>query len=145
MACIRQTTMRTTRALGFDAFARLQTSVFFDQMNPDSVIIFDAFSGAVQDQTPGGENTGVFYLGSNVADSIIGRNGDDHIEGFGGNDTLLGGAGNDVFVGGGGTMSSMVVPGTNTAIYSGKHTDYSFQQLGSWYRSLICALEALRH
>jgi Ca2+-binding RTX toxin-like protein len=100
-------------------------------MNPDSVIVFDAFSGVVQDQTPGGENTGAFYLGSNVADSIIGRNGDDHIEGFGGNDTLLGGAGNDVFVGGGGNDFIDGGTGTNTALYSGKHTDYSFQQLGS--------------
>ena len=80
-------------ALGFAALAQLQSSVFFGLMNPDSVVVFDAFSGVVQDQTPGGENTGVFYLGSNVADSIIGRNGDDHMEGFGGNDALLGGAG----------------------------------------------------
>jgi Ca2+-binding RTX toxin-like protein len=85
---------------GFDAFFRLQSSAFFDQMNPDSVVIFDAFNGIVQDNTPGRENIGAFYLGENVSDIIIGRNGDDHIEGFAGNDTLLGGAGNDVLSGG---------------------------------------------
>ena len=82
------------------ALAQLQSSVFFDQMNPDSVVIFDEFSGVVQDITPGRENTGAFYLGQNVADMIVGRNGDDHIEGFAGDDTLVGGAGNDVLAGG---------------------------------------------
>ena len=57
------------------------------------MVIFDAFSGPVQDITPGRENIGAFYLGENVPDIIAGRNGDDHIEGFGGNDTLFGGAG----------------------------------------------------
>ena len=118
-------------ALAFDAFARLQTSVFFNQMSPDSVVIFDAFSGTVQDMTPGRENTGVFYLGSNNSDVIIGRNGGDHIEGFGGNDTLIGGAGNDTLVGGAGNDVLDGGGGTNTAIYSGNHTDYSFQQLGT--------------
>jgi Ca2+-binding RTX toxin-like protein len=87
-------------ALAFDAFARLETSVFFNQMSPDSVIIFDAFSGTVQDITPGRENVGVFYLGENMADVIVGRNGDDHIEGFAGDDTLIGGLGNDILAGG---------------------------------------------
>jgi Ca2+-binding RTX toxin-like protein len=87
-------------ALAFDAFARLETTVFFNQMIPDSVVIFDAFSGTVQDITPGRENIGVFYLGENVADVIIGRNGDDHIEGFAGDDTLLGTGGNDAISGG---------------------------------------------
>src|SRR5262249_12721109 len=49
-------------ALAFDAFARLQSSVFFNQMPPDSVVIFDEFGGIVQDTTPGRENTGAFYL-----------------------------------------------------------------------------------
>ena len=73
-------------ALASAALAQLQSSAFFYQMNPDSVVIFDAFSGVVQDITPGRENTSVFYLGENGADTIIGRNGDDHIEGFGGDD-----------------------------------------------------------
>ena len=49
---------------------------------------------------PGRENTGAFYLGENVADSIAGRNGNDFLEGFGGDDFLVGGAGNDTLVGG---------------------------------------------
>src|SRR5262249_60506984 len=100
--------------LAFDAFARLQNSVFFNQMTADSVVIFDAFSGTVQDITPGRENTGVFYLGENVADVIIGRNGDDHIEGFGGDDTLLGGPGNDTLVGGQGNDTLVGGPGNDS-------------------------------
>lgn len=118
-------------ALASAALAQLQSSAFFYQMNPDSVVIFDAFSGVVQDITPGRENTSVFYLGENGADTIIGRNGDDHIEGFGGDDTLLGGAGNDVFAGSSGNDFIDGGTGTNTAVYSGKHTDYSFLQLST--------------
>ena len=111
-------------ASGFDAFARLQSSVFLDQMSPDSVVIFDAFSGTVQDITPGRENTGVFYIGENVADTISGRNGGDHIEGFGGNDVITGGGGNDVIDGG---------AGYNTAVYSGASAQYSITASGSTF------------
>jgi hypothetical protein len=106
-------------ALSSAALAQLQSSVFFDQMNPDSVVVFDEFSGVVQDITPGRENTGVFYLGQNVPDIIIGRNGDDHIEGFAGDDTLLGGAGNDVLSGG----------TDNDVIYGNQGTDVIYGNL----------------
>ena len=89
-------------ALGFEALGRVAQSVFYDFMTPDSVLIFDANAGLVQDVTPGRENTGAFYLGENVADSIAGRNGNDFLEGFGGNDTLNGAAGDDALAGGGG-------------------------------------------
>ena len=105
--------------LAFDAFARLQNSLFFNEMTADSVVIFDAFSGTVQDITPGRENTGVFYLGENVADVIIGRNGDDHIEGFAGDDTQVGGPGNDSLDGG---------AGLDTAVYSGPRSQYTITQ-----------------
>ena len=108
-------------ALAFDAFARLENSVFFNQMSPDSVVIFDAFSGTVQDITPGRENTGVFYLGEDVADVIVGRNGDDHIEGFAGNDVLSGGGGNDYIDGGG---------GVDTAVFNGASTEYTITHIG---------------
>ena len=107
-------------ALSSAAFDQLQSSVFFDQMNPDSVVVFDAFSGLVQDITPGRENIGAFYLGENVADIIAGRNGDDHIEGFAGNDTLLGGAGNDALSGG----------TDNDIIYGNQGTDVIYGNLG---------------
>ena len=83
-----------------DAYGRLQSSAFFSQMTPDSVVLFDAFGGIVQDITPGRENTGAFLLGAVVADVMIGRNGGDHIEGFGGNDTLEGRIGDDTLAGG---------------------------------------------
>ena len=135
-------------ALSSAAFAQLQSSVFFDQMNPDSVVVFDAFSGVVQDITPGRENTGVFYLGENVADIIIGRNGDDHIEGFVGNDTLLGGAGNDVLSGGAnndviyGNLGADVIYGNldqdalfggqvNDTVYGGQVNDVVYGNLGN--------------
>lgn len=135
-------------ALSSAAFAQLQSSVFFDQMNPDSVVVFDAFSGVVQDITPGRENTGVFYLGENVADFIIGRNGDDHIEGFAGDDTLYGGAGNDVLAGGTdndviyGNQGPDVIYGNlgqdtgyggqeNDAVYGGQGNDVVYGNLGN--------------
>jgi Ca2+-binding RTX toxin-like protein len=114
----------------FDAFARLQTSVFFDQMSPDSVVIFDAFSGIVQDITPGRESTGVFYLGENVADIFVGRSGGDYVEGFAGNDTLLGGAGNDVLSGG---TDNDLIYGNQGAdvIYGNLHDDALFGGQGN--------------
>jgi hypothetical protein len=100
-------------ALGFDALSRLSQSVFYDVMTPDSVVIFDANPGLVQDVTPGRENTGAFYLGENVADSIAGRNGNDFLEGFGGNDTLNGLAGDDVLAGGAGADLLIGGPGAD--------------------------------
>jgi Ca2+-binding RTX toxin-like protein len=101
-----------------DAISRLEHSVFYKFMTPDSVVIFDANPGLVQDVTPGRENTGAFYLGEMVADSIAGRNGNDFLEGFGGNDTLRGAAGNDVLAGragddfmGGGTGNDLLLGG----------------------------------
>ena len=91
-----------TATLGFAAFARLEQSQFYDLMKPDSVIIFDAADGLVQDRTSGRTKTGAFYLGEEVADYIIGRDGHDYIEGFGGNDNLKGGRGNDSIRGGDG-------------------------------------------
>jgi hypothetical protein len=85
-----------------DVFARLEGSAFYDFMSPDSVVIFDAYSGAVTDVTPGRESSGAFYLGEAVADQIIGRAGIDFIEAFGGDDTLDGGGGADIMAGGAG-------------------------------------------
>jgi Ca2+-binding RTX toxin-like protein len=91
-------------------------------MTPDSVLIFDAYSGLVQDVTPGRENTGAFYLGENVADSIAGRNGNDFLEGFGGDDMLYGGAGDDNFDGG---------AGNDTAVFSGLRAAYTITPIGA--------------
>jgi Ca2+-binding RTX toxin-like protein len=98
-----------------DVFARLEGSAFYDFMSPDSVLIFDAYSGAVTHVTPGRESIGAFYLGEAVADQIIGRAGDDFIEGFGGDDTLSGGAGNDRVDGG--TGNDTLVGGAGNDIY----------------------------
>ena len=73
-----------------DVIARLEGSAFYGFMTPDSVLIFDAYSGPVSDVTPGRERSGAFYLGEAVADQIIGRAGDDFIEGFAGDDMLSG-------------------------------------------------------
>jgi hypothetical protein len=89
-------------AFVFQAISRLEKSIFYEAMTPDSVVIFDANHGLVQDITPGRENTGAFYLGQNVADIIAGRNGNDFLEGLGGNDTLTGAGGNDALAGGAG-------------------------------------------
>jgi hypothetical protein len=104
-------------ALGFDALSRLSQSVFHDVMTPDSVVIFDANAGFVQDVTPGRENTGAFYLGENIADSIAGRNGNDFLEGFGGNDTLNGGAGDDALAGGAGADVLIGGPGADRYVF----------------------------
>jgi RTX calcium-binding nonapeptide repeat (4 copies) len=99
--------------LGFDALSRLAQSIFYNVMTPDSVVIFDANAGLVQDVTPGRGDTGAFYLGENVADSIAGRNGNDFLEGFGGNDTLNGLAGDDVLAGGAGADVLIGGPGAD--------------------------------
>jgi Ca2+-binding RTX toxin-like protein len=105
-----------------DVIARLEGSAFYDFMSPDSVLIFDAYSGPVTDMTPGREGIGAFYLGEAVADQIIGRAGNDFIEGFGGDDTLSGTAGNDRLDGG---------TGFDVALYSGSWMSYSFTWNGS--------------
>jgi hypothetical protein len=56
-----------------DVIARLEGSAFYGFMTPDSVLIFDAYSGPVTDVTPGRESSGAFYLGEAVADQIMGR------------------------------------------------------------------------
>jgi len=98
-----------------DVIGRLEGSAFYAFMNPDSVLIFDAYSGPVTEVTPGRESSGAFYLGEAVADQIIGRAGDDFIEGFAGDDTLSGGAGNDRLDGG---------TGFDAAQYSGSWMSY---------------------
>jgi hypothetical protein len=104
-------------ALGFEALSRLSQSVFYDVMASDSVVIFDANAGFVQDVMPGRENTGAFYLGENIADSIAGRNGNDFLEGFGGNDTLNGGAGDDALAGGAGADVLIGGPGADRYVF----------------------------
>jgi hypothetical protein len=108
--------------LGFEALGRISQSVFYEFMTPDSVLIFDANAGLVQDVTPGRENTGAFYLGENVADSITGRNGNDFLEGFGGNDTLKGAGGDDTIDGG---------AGVDTAVFSGLRSAYTITHVGN--------------
>jgi Ca2+-binding RTX toxin-like protein len=104
-------------ALDVEALTRLSQSVFYDVMTPDSVVIFDANAGLVQDVTPGRENTGAFYLGENLADSIAGRNGNDLLEGLGGNDTLNGGAGDDALAGGAGADVLIGGPGADRYVF----------------------------
>jgi Ca2+-binding RTX toxin-like protein len=98
-------------SLGFSAISRLAQSAFYDLMQPDSVVIFAATSGKVQDITPGRALTGAFYLGQPTADLMVGRSGNDFLEGFDGHDILWGGeaadnirggSGNDTLVGGSG-------------------------------------------
>jgi Ca2+-binding RTX toxin-like protein len=100
----------------FDVLGRLKDSAFYDFMSPDSVLIFDAYTGPVTDVTPGRESTGAFYSGEAVADQIIGRAGADFIEGFAGDDILSGAAGNDRLDGGAG--NDIMVGGTGNDIYT---------------------------
>jgi RTX calcium-binding nonapeptide repeat (4 copies) len=104
-------------AVGFDALSRLAQSIFYNVMTPDSVVIFDANAGLVQDVTPGRGDTGAFYLGENVPDSIAGRNGNDFLEGFGGNDILNGLAGDDVLAGGAGADLLIGGPGADRVVF----------------------------
>jgi Ca2+-binding RTX toxin-like protein len=112
-------------ALSFAALSVLAQSRFYPLMSPDSVVIFDANLGLVQDITPGREATGAFYLGQDISDIIAGRAGNDFIEGLGGNDTVRGGPGDDNLDGG---------IGTDTALYTGASTDFNWHQNsdGTW-------------
>jgi FG-GAP-like repeat/RTX calcium-binding nonapeptide repeat (4 copies) len=122
----------------FEVIGRLQDSAFYDFMSPDSVLIFDAYSGPVSDVAPGRENSGAFYLGEAVADQIIARAGDDFIEGFAGDDTLSGAAGNDRLEGGagndiikGGSGNDTIDGGAgigDAAIYGGTRAQYQITQ-----------------
>src|SRR6185295_5769959 len=47
-----------TFAFVSQSISRLEQSLFYNLMKPDSVVIFDANHGLVQDVTPGRENTG---------------------------------------------------------------------------------------
>jgi Ca2+-binding RTX toxin-like protein len=94
-------------SLGFSALDRLAQSAFYSEMQPDSLVIFAATSGKVQDITPGRALTGAFYLGQSTADFVVGRSGNDFIEGFGGDDILWGGAGADKIRGGAGNDTLM--------------------------------------
>jgi Ca2+-binding RTX toxin-like protein len=84
-----------TASGALDAFDRMLTSPFFDLMQPDSVVVFDQFDGAVQDITPSHSGKGAFYIGRESGDIIQGGSNDDFIDAFGGNDILNGAAGND--------------------------------------------------
>jgi hypothetical protein len=74
-------------------------------------------------------------VGSNYNDKIVGNlsanwleggSGNDTIEGLDGEDTLIGGAGNDDITGGAGNDSIDGGEGTNTAVFNGLSTDYTF-------------------
>jgi Ca2+-binding RTX toxin-like protein len=99
--------------IALDALTRVENSVFYDYMSPDSVVIIDASPDAVQDITPGREGTGVFYIGENNDDIIYGRAGPDYLEGFDGNDGLGGQDGNDAIAGGNGNDSLQGDAGTD--------------------------------
>ncbi|MEE2950259.1 MAG: DUF4214 domain-containing protein [Pseudomonadota bacterium] len=86
----------------FAAFARLGDSRFAERIDADSIVIFDASSREVSDQTPGREGIGALYIGDVGADQIRGRDGNDLIDGSFGNDRLIGGRGNDEIEGGAG-------------------------------------------
>lgn len=82
-------------------FARFSSSLFYQDMNIDSVIVIAASDGLIQDKGAGRQNTGAFYLGRNDGyDHMVGRNGNDSLEGFAGNDILNGGGGADRLDGG---------------------------------------------
>jgi Ca2+-binding RTX toxin-like protein len=113
---------------GFD-IRWFENSIFLDEMNPDSVVFVCAYSGMIQDITPGRENTGVFYLGGNNADTVVGRNGNDFLEGFGGADKLSGGAGDDTFSGGQSDDFIDGQSGHDVAYFSGLSWQYTIQRL----------------
>jgi Ca2+-binding RTX toxin-like protein len=94
----------------------------------------------VQDLGPGRENTGAFYLGQGVADTITGRNGNDYIEGFDGNDTLTGGGGNDAIEGGSG--NDRLTGGTGNDVLEGGAGSDSFVFAPGFGRDLITDFEA---
>ena len=73
------------------------------------------------------------YIQSNQLQTLfqIGLAGDDIITGSSGNDVLFGYGGNDIIAGGGGNDFIDGGAGTNRAVYSGNHTDYGFQLLGT--------------
>jgi Ca2+-binding RTX toxin-like protein len=103
--------------LVFEIFSRLSQSSYYHLMGPDSVLVFDDSAGLVQDKAADRANTGAFYLGQSVGDTISGRDGADYIEGFGGNDFLSGGAANDIISGGIGNDNLNGGSGADTFVF----------------------------
>jgi Ca2+-binding RTX toxin-like protein len=99
---------------GFDALHQMSQSVFTDQMNQNSVIILDASPGLVKDITPGREDVGAFYIGSQSDDIMQGNRGADRLEGFAGRDVLMGALGSDAIDGGIGNDKLFGGPGPDT-------------------------------
>ncbi|MEO0328742.1 MAG: DUF1521 domain-containing protein, partial [Pseudomonadota bacterium] len=60
-------------------------------------------------------------------DTLSGNKGNDHINGGRGNDTINGSAGNDVLKGGKGHDTINGGAGHDTAVYHGKHADYTIE------------------
>jgi Ca2+-binding RTX toxin-like protein len=120
-----------TASVGFEAVNRLAASAFYDLMRPDSVVVFDATGGLVQDLTPGRSKASVFYLGENAGDHIAGRDGKDYIEGFGGNDVLKGGKGNDQIRGGTGDDRLLGGAGKDILLGDLGADTYVFAETGS--------------
>ena len=102
----------------FAAFARLSDSRFAGRIEADSIVIFDASSREVTDQTPGREGVGALYIGDVGADQIRGRDGNDLIDGSFGDDRLIGGRGNDEIEGGAGLDTAVFAVSLSAAARS---------------------------
>ena len=111
--------------LGFAAFTRLSQSAYYNLMQPDSVVVFAAATGKVQDIAPGRSLVGAFYLGSSGADAMVGRSGNDFLEGFGGSDLLRGGAGADRLRGGTGANTLIGDTGRDSFVFDSRPTSTS--------------------
>ena len=89
--------------------------------------------------TAGNDN----LVGNNVANTFQAYGGNDRVVGLGGNDSLYGGAGrdelvgndgNDLLSGGAGNDEIYGGAGTDTAVFSGRTTDYTIVAVGGGYR-----------
>ncbi|MEM8852281.1 MAG: hypothetical protein AAGD34_01195 [Pseudomonadota bacterium] len=106
------------------AAMRIPQSIYYDQMDRNSVVILvDVDSEVTDKKAPTSDHFGdpAFYIGRDVADIISGGTAGDFISGFAGDDTLAGNEGNDKIDGG---------DGLDQAIYNSVSTDYTITDNG---------------
>ena len=110
----------------------------------DTASYATATAGVVVNLTATYQNRGDAYIdsytsienltGSDFADTLTGNSAANKLTGGAGADKLYGGAGNDTLIGGAGNDYLSGDTGTDTALFAGKSTDYSWVKNtnGSW-------------
>ncbi len=114
-----------------EIYNSIADSVFYDEMNPDSLVIVANLSNSERSTwvEPVNRVTGyhdgddAFVLGNSGDDRLRGDGGDDHIDGHAGDDVLDGRGGNDALHGGAGDDTLTGGSGADTFVFTANFGD----------------------